>query len=64
MLAVFVRIEKMCGIMLSMYEILKTTLGFILLIFIGLVGVFASQMFDVEDSSATVSTVDNTTTVR
>lgn len=47
-----------------MYEILRTTLGFILLIFIGLVGVFASQMFDVEDSSATVSTVDNTTTVR
>lgn len=60
----FIWIKKICGIIQGMYEILRTTLGFILLIFIGLVGVFASQMFDVEDSSATVSTVDNTTTVR
>lgn len=57
-------IKKICGTIQGMYEILRTTLGFILLIFIGLVGVFASQMFDVEDSSATVSTVDNTTTMR
>lgn len=47
-----------------MYDIFKTTLGFMALIFVGLAGVLVSQVLSLGDTNTIVTTIDNVTNVR
>lgn len=45
-------------------EIIKSTLGFIGILFVGLVGVGASQIFKLGDVNTLITTVDNVAQLR
>ncbi|MDD5152988.1 MAG: hypothetical protein PHS95_03330 [Candidatus Pacebacteria bacterium] len=42
-----------------MSDLLKSTLGFMGILFVGLLGVLIAEFFRVGDMNATISTVDN-----
>lgn len=47
-----------------MYEIVKTMVGFLAILFVGLAGVTISQVMKLGEMNATIMTVDNITHTR
>ncbi len=47
-----------------MYDIFKTTLGFMALILVGLAGVAVSHVLNLGETNTVVTTIDNITNVR